>query len=232
MSTKWPDEMTFESFCELFPITQENIYRELYYHFRDQIKVQREEAAVRNLEIIFKATFKLTSRSGFHAMSLRDLSRETNISMGGLYNYIGSKDDLALMIEEFAGGKLGGLISEMTEEVVEADRRIERFIRFFVYAAELFQPWLFFMFMEAKNLSRENRARAKAFEQRNITWLRDIIIEGQEHGAHKKIDPMLTSSMLFAMLENWYLKRWHYTLSDTSVDEYADYCVNLVRKIL
>ncbi|WP_436411649.1 hypothetical protein [Variovorax ginsengisoli] len=33
-------------------------------------------------------------------MSLRDLSRESGLSMGGLYGYIKTKDDLAAMIED------------------------------------------------------------------------------------------------------------------------------------
>jgi AcrR family transcriptional regulator len=37
---------------------------------------------------------------GFRAMNLRDLCGETGLSMGGLYGYIASKDQLAEMIED------------------------------------------------------------------------------------------------------------------------------------
>jgi hypothetical protein len=33
-------------------------------------------------------------------MSLRDLCKEAGLSMGGLHGYIGTKDDLAAMIED------------------------------------------------------------------------------------------------------------------------------------
>ena len=36
---------------------------------------------------------------GFDAMSLRDLSRESGLSMGALYSYFTSKDDLLSMIQ-------------------------------------------------------------------------------------------------------------------------------------
>lgn len=40
----------------------------------------------------------LSQKTDFHSMSLRDLSSGTGLSMGALYNYFKSKDELLYMI--------------------------------------------------------------------------------------------------------------------------------------
>lgn len=62
--------------------------------------VRRAGAAAENLRRIVDATFRIANKTGFAAMSLRDLSRGSGLSMGGLYGYINTKDDLAAMIED------------------------------------------------------------------------------------------------------------------------------------
>ena len=65
---------------------------------KEKMQIKNEKIAIPNLQKIFEATFKLSNTHGFQGMSLRDLSKETGISMGGLYSYIGSKNDLASVI--------------------------------------------------------------------------------------------------------------------------------------
>ncbi len=234
MDTLWPENSSIESFAEAFPIQADSLFRELYFYFRSQIKVQREEPAIRNLAIIFKATFKLSSQKGFHGMSLRDLSSETNISMGGLYNYISCKEDLASMIVEFVGARIGGQI--YTDTAIATGNNIElkldQTIRALVYTADIFQPWFFFMFMEAKNMSPSNRLRAKEFELRAIKNFGAVITEYQEGKVAGDTDPLLTASTLMAAVEAWYLKQWHYSENKITITDYADYCVALTRKLL
>jgi AcrR family transcriptional regulator len=232
MTTARPQYENYENFTKAFPINADNLYREFYLHFRDDIQIQKEDTAVRNLEVILNATFKLSSRKGFHAMSLRDLSQETKISMGGLYKYIQSKDKLADMIEEFAGGRIAMQLQEIVEEVPDHDERVNTIIRLFVYMVQLFQPWYFFMFMEAKNLSRDNRIKAMNYELQSTQRLERVIRARQIHHQASLENISLTSSTLMATMEAWYLKHWHYQEQGISIDDYADYCVALTRKLL
>ncbi len=232
MTTDRPQYDSYEGFCKAFPINADNLYREFYHHFRDDIQVQKEDTAVRNLEIILNATFKLSSRKGFHAMSLRDLSQETGISMGGLYKYIRSKDKLADMIEEFAGGRIAMHLQGVVEDVPDLDERVDTIVRLFVYMVQHFQPWYFFMFMEAKNLSRDNRIKAMTYEMQSSQRLEAVIRERQNHHQASLEHLGLTSSTLMAAMEAWYLKHWYYQEKGITVDDYADYCVALTHKLL
>lgn len=83
--------------------------------YREKIQIKKSEIAVGNLQKIFSATFKISGVKGFQAMSLRDLSYESGISVGGLYSYIGSKNDLASMVE----GVLRHYIDLVTNNLIE-----------------------------------------------------------------------------------------------------------------
>ncbi len=231
MTGLWPENHSFEAFRRAFPITDENLYQELFFYFRDRVQVKREEPAIRNLEKIFKATFKLTSKKGFHAMSLRDLSQETQISMGGLYKYIKGKDDLAYMIEEFASHCLIDHNEVFLAQAKSDEEKRDLLIRTFTYIIELFQPWFFFMFMEAKNMSAENKTKAKEVERRSVRIIMGIL---EPFHTKNKVDSnlVLTASTLLATIESRYLKHWFYKENGTNIDAYAEHCVALAKKLL
>ena len=94
----------------------EPLWESVFEMHKDKMQIKNAKVAIPNLEKIFTATFKLSSSKGFQAMSLRDLSKETGISMGGLYSYIGSKNDLASVIE----GVQRKYIEQVADEILEA----------------------------------------------------------------------------------------------------------------
>ena len=58
------------------------------------IRLKKEDRALRNLEKIFGAALAISNRKGFQAMSMRELARETGMSMGALYGCFSGKEEL------------------------------------------------------------------------------------------------------------------------------------------
>ena len=90
--------MTYAEFQKQVKISRQEICREVFAQNRSSIRVKKENTVVKNLERIFSATLKISNKKGFQAMSMRDLGRETNLSMGALYSYFSSKEDLLAML--------------------------------------------------------------------------------------------------------------------------------------
>ena len=219
---------TFAQFQSMTPLDADNIWAYLLDHHADRITVKRRKPALENLERIFSATFKLANDVGFRAMNLRDLCQETGLSMGGLYGYIASKDQLAEMI--------GDVVRHATHEVpllfdaiVDPLDRLEALIRSSIYISEILQPWFYFVYMDSRVLQPEQRHTAKNSELYVQSLFADVIarLPAQPPGSAD-----LVASHLMATFQDWYVKRWKYRAADVSPDRFADSAVSLMRGYL
>ncbi|MBW1985367.1 MAG: helix-turn-helix transcriptional regulator, partial [Deltaproteobacteria bacterium] len=86
--------MNFSEFQDLMNVSRKDICREVFDQNRQTIRVKKEKTVIKNLDKIFVATLKISNKKGFHNMSMRDLSLETGLSLGALYAYFASKDEL------------------------------------------------------------------------------------------------------------------------------------------
>ena len=82
--------------------------------------------------------------------------------------------------------------------------------------------------MEAKNLSNRERAKAVASELYTEQLLTDILRRGRAEGHFRVRDCRLAASIIKAMLQDWYLKRSKYARRGVSVDQYADYILEML----
>ena len=91
--------MTFADFKKKYHISIQDICRKTFEENRDNIRIKKEATAVRNMDAIYAAALNIANQKGFQTMTMRDLSRETRMSMGGLYAYFAGKEDLLKTIQ-------------------------------------------------------------------------------------------------------------------------------------
>ena len=150
--------MNFKTFCKKHKPTQIELFSEFYDVFEDEIEIKNKRIATDKLKLILNATFKLSASDGFANMTLRQLSQETNISMGGLYAYIQNKNQLAFLIHRFLNYYAEKALNQV--DTSNPKTALENLIRTHVYISDILQPWFFFAFMESKNLSQEQKRYA------------------------------------------------------------------------
>ena len=214
--------MNFKSYKQNFPLKEKEIYKQLFTLHRKNIKLKKEKFAINNLEKIFKATFKISSVIGFHKMSLRDLTKETGLSMGGIYSCIESKTIIAIMIKD--------VVKLVTSEVwatslKQADRKLalRTAIRESLYASQILQHWFYFLYMETHSLPKKHQDDAKLIETSCIENLEQLLAEidsnaspAREHRYH------FIAIMILTMVQEYYLKPWKYKKDHFGIDEYAE----------
>jgi AcrR family transcriptional regulator len=220
--------MNYREFQQTIAISKEHLYREIYQANRDRIQVKKEETVTRNLARIFDAALKISNEKGFQAMSMRDFSRETGLSMGALYSYFGSKDELLDMILRQGRRLVRRLLEEHIHPISDPVAKLETAIRVHIYLSEALQPWFYFSFMEAKNMCPEEKEKTIASELYTDQLLADILKEGQDARLFAPRAPRQSASGIKALLQDWYVKRWKYARHKTEVDQYADFVVEFV----
>jgi TetR/AcrR family transcriptional regulator, cholesterol catabolism regulator len=219
---------TFQAFKGRVNLSSDEICRDFLAENRGRIRVKKDETAIKNLVKIFDATLAESSRRGFPAMSVRDLSRETGLSMGALYTYFRGKEDLLDMILHHGQRILMRVLEEEIRNGNDSGDKLIRAIETHLYLSEVMRPWFFFAYMEAKNLGPEGQKKAIAMELCTERVLVDILRAGRKSGRFRPVDPTLAAAVIKAMLQDWYLKGWKYRRRRVSVEEYARFLVGVV----
>ena len=220
--------MDYQQFLETINITREDFCREVFVENRDQIRVKKEATVVKNLQKIFDAVFKISYEKGFQAMSMRDLSRESQMSMGALYAYFSSKEELLEIIQRQGRSIVKRAMEYCLDMEKDPDKQLRSVIKTHLFLSEIGRPWFYFTFMEAKNLNPKELEEVLVMEGYTEKVLLEILEEGTAAGMFQKRDHHLTASMIKAMQQDWYLKRWKYAKRKITVDQYADFVIEFV----
>ncbi|HDZ23884.1 MAG TPA: TetR/AcrR family transcriptional regulator [Desulfobacteraceae bacterium] len=224
--------MDFQAFRNRVNISEEGLYREFFRKHRDKIKVKKEDVAIRNLKKIFEAALSLSNKKGFSAMSMRDLSAGAGLSMGALYSYFSSKDELLDMIQQQSERIVADVLIDQVEGIEDPRLKLKRAILTHLYLSEIMHPWFYFSYMEAKNLGKEVQKKAIELALFTEKIFFDIIEQGEQGRIFRDVNKELVSAVIKAMLQDWYLKRWKYEMRNISVEEYAAFVVDLVDSYL
>ncbi|MDX1496835.1 MAG: TetR/AcrR family transcriptional regulator [Salinisphaeraceae bacterium] len=223
---------TLQQFRRDLGLSMQGLARTMYRNNAERFKVQKEAVAVRNLSNILDATLALANRKGFAAMSLRDLSERSGLSLGGLYAYIGSKDDLVALIQAFGIDTTQRILREQTQGISDPRARLQHAIRGHLFLSEILRAWFYFSYMEARHLSPEEKRRAVAAEHDTELLFRGLIEEGQKAGVFRHCDARMAAALLKPLLQDWYLKRSKYRSREISVERYAESVIELMENHL
>jgi TetR/AcrR family transcriptional regulator, cholesterol catabolism regulator len=223
---------TLREFRRQTNLSLQGICRDMFRESADRMQVQGEAVAVQNLMKILDATLALANKKGFAAMSLRDLSARTGLSMGGLYAYIRSKDELAALIQRQGRALSQRVLEESLVGLSEPRAQLRAAIRTHLYLSEILRAWFYFSYMEAKHLGTEERQKAVASDLESEALFQRILQAGQDTGIFRPADPQLSASLLKALLQDWYLKRGKYRARGVDVEQYADSVIEMIERYM
>jgi len=195
---------------------------------RRNIRIKKECTVKKNLEKIFDATLRISNNKGFQAMTMRDLSREAGLSMGALYSYFSGKEDLLKMLQSQRRSVTKRILEEYIDREPGIADKLRIAIRIHLYLSETMQPWFYFSYMETKNISGPEQAKAIESELYTEKIFENILNEGEKSGVFIHRNHQLTASIIKAMLQDWYLKRWKYAKRNISVEQYAKYLISII----
>lgn len=189
---------------------------------RETIAVRKPAFALRKLEVIVTAALDLSNSKGFQAMSLRDLSAASGVSMGGLYAYFDSKTTLLKMILTEVTEQVRAALSDVPagirpDPAAHLDWLIERHL----HLTEAMLPWFAFAFMEAKNFPAAERRMAIDSEELTESFFAQVIAEGVRTGAFRPDTPELMPSLIKPLLQDWYVKRSKYRRRGVDIAAYV-----------
>ncbi len=164
----------------------------------------------RKLEFILRTAARIFAEKGYHSTSMRDISRETGVSLAGLYYYCQSKDELLFLIQDNCFGRvlerLEGRLHETADPVERLRLLIENHLSFF--AANMAEMKV--LSHEADSLAGEMREKVSGKKQQYTQVVRRALADVAETRAvenRRPIDLTIATFALFGMMNwiyNWY----------------------------
>ncbi|QTA78208.1 Transcriptional regulator, TetR-type [Desulfonema limicola] len=221
--------MDYAEFQQFVDMTKQKLLKKTFAENKKSIKIKKEKTVIKNLEKIFNAVLKISNKKGFQTMSMRNLSKESGISMGSLYTYFSSKEELLSMLQRQGRTLALEVIEKNISNKKNAIDRLRAAVKTHLYISESMQPWFYFSYMEAKNLNKVEREKAINIELYAEKVLTEILMQGENEGIFRARDHQLSASILILpMMRDWYLNRWKYGKRNVSVDQYADLVIEFI----
>jgi TetR/AcrR family transcriptional regulator, cholesterol catabolism regulator len=171
---------------------------------------------------IIDVTVKLFIKHGYHKTTTRMIAKAAKFSMGSLYEYVGSKEDLLYMVCKTIHEEVREVVENALTRQDTGKERLARVIRHYFYVCDNMADHILMMYQVTQFLPGKWKERVLENEL-NIT---DIFINVLSFLSGKNGFPVLEGKVLNLVGHNisvlgqmWGFRRWH-TQKNFSIEEY------------
>ena len=157
---------------------------------------------------IFEGASRLFTKKGYHVTGLRELSKETGISLGNLYNYINTKEDILYIIHQKAAEMILEAIDQETSDVNDPVEKLKEMIEIELLTMDKYQDLILLIYQESHALSKKSLRSLLRGEEMHIRRFQKVLEEGMKKGVFKRSNSILLANLIKMMIDSWVLKRW------------------------
>ncbi|MBU1743128.1 MAG: TetR/AcrR family transcriptional regulator [Proteobacteria bacterium] len=165
--------------------------------------------------------------NGFHKTSMRDIALACNMSIGQLYHYISSKDDILYLVHEHMQ-KIWyeHLIHSGLEEIEDPLARLIKTIRLTLALVFENKALFLFIYTESKYLDKHHLGLILEHEDKSVVgFFRQLLAAVSQLKLTEKENDLaanlITFNVVFLALKSWNLRK-------TSLEENIDYITSFI----
>jgi AcrR family transcriptional regulator len=173
---------------------------------KDQALTERKQ------QQIVEGACRLFFKKGYHRTTIREIARACHMSMGQLYHYISSKDDVLFLIYKhmqmiwYEHLQQSG-IEEIEDPCARLREALFQTLHFMVKNKALF----LFIYTETKYLDRRHLRVVLEMDDKNVVGFWRTLLAGVEaaepvHGDRDFLANLISYLMVFLPLRGWNLK--------------------------
>jgi AcrR family transcriptional regulator len=183
----------------------------------------RDESLVdeRRKQIVKFATSLFVKR-GYDRTSVRELARSLGMSQGGLYHYIGSKEDIQDLILRFLIDNQTKRIAVYRDKVANLSptEALRQSIIMRLEDVDDVQDLSNFVNHVMVNLTEDKRQIVYQYAGRIVAYFEELLRKGMKAGEFQMSNPLLVAHSIVVLGDTWAQRRW-FLRKRTTVEEYA-----------
>jgi len=176
---------------------------------------------------IVKVATSLIAKKGYNRINTSELATALGMSTGGLYHYIGSKEDILYLIINFTSDLTSQVLEKFSaylKDVTPIVAIIES-VRIYLETIDNYRDFHNFLNHVMLSLSINDRKIIYQAESRVVEYFENLLSSGVEKGEFEIQDVKIVAHNIIAIAHTWanrgwYLKRY-YTLERYIKEEIA-----------
>lgn len=184
-------------------------------------QVKNQDLVLRRRHQIVDAAVELFIENGFHKTTTRQIARAAGVSIGSLYEYVASKEDVLYLVCDAIHAEMQRGMAEAMQRVANQGNPLAEVVRAYLLVCDRMNDHILLIYQETQSLPQkwrrvvlENEVRITGLFTRALTALM----------ADGKI-PLLSQAAMDLVAHNiavighmWTFRRWflsrHYTIED------------------
>ena len=162
----------------------------------------------RRHEQIFRAASRVFISRGYHAATVREIAGEAGLSLGSLYSYIRTKEDILYLVFERLTTALRENIRLAVKGISDPVDQMRAALRANIRTIERYQDEILLMYQETKSLDRDSLHHVLAGEADYVKFFEDLLETGYQQGVFQG-DPRLSADIITYLCSLIALRRWN-----------------------
>jgi len=166
------------------------------------VSLRREQIACRAAKIFVK--------KGYERLNLRQIASACRMSVGTLYHYIGTKEDILYLVFDYVMSEEVEFIEAISPayDALPPIEALRKAMDTYYRKVDDLQDFVIFMYQETKNLRPNARERIFQLEKRLGHVFYRILDRGRASGEFKISDPLLVAHNIVLLGDMWAFRRW------------------------
>jgi len=172
---------------------------------------------------IIQAAFRLIAARGIQKTSIREIAAASEMTVGNLYHYVGTREDIIHLAINHGLDQVRKLIREINDlcETLEPREALRAAIDSYIRYHHSNWEGTVFLYKEMGSFSPSLRLPViEVNSQMHDVFIR-IIKKGCKTGVFKAADIDMVASTIVSMGDMWALKRWQFK-KNYSLEKYVD----------
>lgn len=193
--------------------------------------VKDQQLIKKRREQMIKASVILFKQKGFHRTTTREIAKESGFSIGTLYEYIGSKEDILYLVCDAIYDEVSERLKKRLKNNVKGIESLRSAISALFHVIDDLQDEVLVMYQESKSLPKEALAYVLQKEMEMTSMIEQVICdcveEGHIHLSNKEVE--IAAHNILVQAHMWTFRRWA-VQGKYTVDEYINIQSNLILK--
>ena len=170
------------------------------------------ELTARRREHIARCAAHLFVEKGYSETGVHEVANACEMSIGTLYHYVGSKEDILSLVMDYSFASALSLIEDGLPAdfyTITATEALRHMIRSLCEFTDQVQDITLLIYQDMRHLMPGARQRLFELEMQSISFVMDILRRGCDSGEFEINNIEMVAHNIVVITEMWAVRRWY-----------------------